>query len=90
MKVLQEDQLVDRVLGWVRDNNRNPDMSNGQIDLNTDLLSVGALDSLAFIDLISFIEENTARKIDLADIDPEEFTTVKGLCRHAINNCNGA
>ena len=48
---LQEDQLVETVLGWVRENNRNPEATNGQIDLNTDLLTAGALDSLSFIEI---------------------------------------
>lgn len=90
MTAIHEDQLMDIVLGWVRENNRNPDATNGQIDLNTDLLTVGALDSLSFIDLIGFIESKTGRRIELADIDPEEFTTVKGLCRYAINTGTSA
>ena len=69
----------------MRENNRNPEAPNGRIDLNTDLLTVGVLDSLSFIDLIGFIESKTGRRIELADIEPEEFTTVKGLCHYTFS-----
>ena len=84
MTIPIEEQLWDVVLKWVRENSPNPEATNGKLDKDTDLMAIGALDSIAFIDLIGFIEEKTRSRIDLADIDPEEFMTVGGLCRHAL------
>ena len=86
MTNLTEEQLWDVVLNWVRENSHNPEATNGKLDKDTDLMEIGALDSIAFIDLIGFIEEKTRSRIELADIDPEEFMTVGGLCRHALKS----
>jgi len=44
------------------------------------------LDSFAFVDLVLFIENCTQEKLDLLDVNPEEFTVVKSLCHLALQN----
>lgn len=79
-----EQDLVAQVLSWVKQNNRSPEETDGEIDKDTDLLAAGVLDSIAFIELITFIESETGYQIDIAEADPEDFATVAGLCRYAI------
>ena len=45
---------------------------------------------MAFIELIVFVETLTEAKIDLSDIDPAEFTTVRGFCRSVLHNGTGS
>ena len=84
MRATSQEDLVVRVLDWVEKNNRNPDETKGKIDKSTDLLSTGVLDSVVFIELIAFIESETGCALDLAEVDPEDFTTAEGLCRFAL------
>ncbi len=86
MKTLGETELVGLVLGWIAENSRNTTESNNGIGKGTDLLSTGILDSLDFVNLLVFIEEEVGCKIDLADIKPEDFSTVEGLCRCALSS----
>ena len=78
------EELVGIASGWIREkaaDRHGPDVA---ITPETDLLSAGVLDSLGFIELVAFLEETTGRQIDLTDIEPEQFTTVVGLCSHAV------
>lgn len=86
MNTLVEQELIDLVVDWVRDN-RLPSHSNHiEISGNTNLLESGLLDSFSFVDLILFLETHTGAKMDLVDVNPEEFMVVKGLCRLALRN----
>lgn len=76
-----EAQLVDLVINWVRSNHRPGNSRNGKISPDTDLIASGLLDSFGFIDLIVFIESQSGCRIDLTDVDPNEFCVVKGLCQ---------
>ena len=84
MKTLNETELVGLVLGWIAEKSQNTVASSNGIGKDTDLLSSGILDSLDFVNLLVFIEEEAGCKIDLADIEPEDFSTVQGLCRCAF------
>ena len=84
METLNETELVGLVLGWVSENSQNSAASNNGIGKDTDLLSSGILDSLDFVNLLVFIEEEAGCRIDLANVEPEEFSTVQGLCRCAF------
>ena len=75
-----ESDLIDRVIDWIKQNQRAPD-SGAQITADTELVTAGLLDSLGLVELIHFIETQVGCRIDLIDVDPEEFTIVKGLCR---------
>jgi len=73
------------VIGWVKQNGLNG-ASHTEISESTNLLESGLLDSFAFVDLVLFIENCTQEKLDLLDVNPEEFTVVKSLCHLALQN----
>lgn len=49
------------------------------IDAETPLFATGAIDSLAIIDLIAFVESRTGRRIPLRKIDMRFFGTVSRI-----------
>ena len=81
-----EEELVGLALKWVEENNRNPEEASGGVEGSTDLLATGVLDSIGFIELLTFLENEASCTIDLAELDPEDFVTVEGLCRQALKN----
>lgn len=85
MKAVAEHELIQRVIGWVKENGLNG-ASHTEISESTNLLESGLLDSFAFVDLVLFIENYTQNKLDLLDVNPEEFTVVKNLCHLALRN----
>ena len=86
MSVPDLERLIESVTSWVK--NKSAQLNSDDIEVNpqTDLLSSGLLDSLAFIDLIAYIEEGTGAQIDLMEIDLEEFTTIEGLCQFSLGD----
>ena len=60
-----------------------------EISAETDLLASGLLDSLGIVDLILFVEQRHGYKVDLIDVDPNEFSVVEGLCRIALSQNQG-
>ena len=85
MNTVAEKELIDLVVGWVKQNGLNGS-NHAEISESTNLLESGLLDSFAFVDLVLFIENCTQKRIDLTDVAPEEFTVVKSLCHLAIEN----
>jgi acyl carrier protein len=73
--------LVAIALAWV-EAHRLPDADPALVvSPATDLLVSGVLDSLAFVELVSHLEEQSGRSPDLLSMEPEEFATLEGLCR---------
>lgn len=85
MKAVAEQELIQHVIGWVKENGLHG-ASHTKISENTNLLESGLLDSFAFVDLVLFIENCTQTKLNLLDVNPEEFTVVKSLCNLALRN----
>jgi len=79
-----EDEVIQLALDWVRQNGRDGDVAPGDVEEDTNLLLSGVLDSLGFIDLLAFLEERAGLTLDLAELDPEEFTSIGGLARNAF------
>jgi D-alanine--poly(phosphoribitol) ligase subunit 2 len=48
-------------------------------NLDLDLFESGLVDSLAMVTLISQVEENIGRKIEIKKISPESFLTINSL-----------
>lgn len=93
MNAVSERALVDLVIGWVKENKLHGSSHGVEISADTNLLESGLLDSFAFVDLLLFLENRIGEKIDLLDVEPEQFTVVKGLCLLAMRNApprNGA
>ncbi len=86
MMGLTKTELVERVIQWVSENRTSGSGGSVPITPGTDLLAAGLIDSLGFVDLITFIESHEGCKIDLTDADPSEFAIVEGLCRLALKN----
>lgn len=55
------------------------DMDPELIGLDTDLLATGRMDSLAIVNLLSFIEEAFAVSIPIESIVPEKFGSLESL-----------
>lgn len=83
---LTENELIERVIGWVQQNASIKRQAGITITPNTDLIAAGLIDSLAFVDLITFIESHNGCRVDLVDTDPSEFAVIRGLCRLALKD----
>ncbi len=54
-------------------------LDEADINKNNNMITTGLLDSIDFISLIMKLETELAIDIDFSDMDPETFTTIKGL-----------
>ncbi|HVH66982.1 MAG TPA: acyl carrier protein [Gemmatimonadales bacterium] len=84
--VTSEAELVQSVIAWVRDKQRSGSLRDGEVLPDTDLVATGLLDSLGLIELVAFLEAQTGCTIDLTDVDPSEFSVVRGLCRITLRS----
>lgn len=84
MNQIQEKVLIASVLNWIREYRLRSNSHPTEITENLDLLKNGLLDSLALVDLLLFVEEQTGRPIDLKTVEPEDICIVKNLCRIAL------
>ena len=82
MTISTKDELVAQAVSWVREKSPVAEAADAPIDGAMDLFAAGLLDSVGFVELVAFIEEQAGGQIDLAEVDPEEFMTIQGLCRH--------
>jgi acyl carrier protein len=89
MKPQLEIELDNLIVNWVRKHIQTNRNGRVEITEHTDLMTSGLLDSITFVELVVFIETQIGRNIDLTDVDPEEFSTVNGLSRIALNNSLG-
>jgi acyl carrier protein len=80
--------MTDLIIQWVRDNRQSDHFFDHEITQDTDLMATGLLDSFGFVDLLLFIESQSGTRVDLTDVDPIEFTNIKGLCNIALSNSN--
>ena len=85
MKSQCEGDLVELVVKWVRENAAT-NGSGPEVTADTDLMESELLDSFGFVELMMFLESQTGHKIDLTDVDPSEFSVVKGLSKIALRN----
>jgi len=53
-------------------------------DVDSNLVEEGYLDSLNFINLIAALESEFSIELDLADMDPDEFTRLSGLAKAVV------
>jgi acyl carrier protein len=86
MTLPTENDLVDLVINWVLEYKKEDGLRDGAITAETDLIANGLLDSYGMIDLLLFVETCVGCKIDLTDVDPAEFSLVRGVCRIALRN----
>ena len=87
--MISEATLIASVIDWVREHRQPGSPDDVEISAETDLLASGLLDSLGIVDLLLFLEQRHGCKVDLIEVDPNEFSVVNGLCRIALGQNHG-
>ena len=75
------------VLGYIR--SQFAPQAGGELDVHTDLLEDGILDSTAMMQLVLWIEETYQFPVELEDIAPETFGTVQRLAKYVQTRRSG-
>lgn len=83
--MVTEQALNSLIKEWVTTKGQTLHSVPVDVKEDTDLIASGALDSMGFIELLLFVESITGQKIDLSDLDPNEFTTIQGLSQNIVN-----
>ena len=89
MSHVSEIALAEAVIRWLHENAETNGSVNVEITPDTDLIATGVLTSRGIIELLLFIEDRTGCRIDLADVEPSEFSVVGSLCRLALRDQDG-
>jgi ubiquinone/menaquinone biosynthesis C-methylase UbiE/acyl carrier protein len=79
--MVTEEELSKLIKGWVLGNRTD---GNTPVNDAVDLIASGTLDSMGFIELLSYIEQLTGQKIDLQKFDSNAFTSIQDLVRNII------
>jgi acyl carrier protein len=61
-----------------------------EIDGQSNLLDLGVLDSLGFVQMLMGLETEFGLEMDLTEMDPEEFTSLQGLVATALKTSQAA
>jgi len=60
------------------------------VEVDTDVIAGGMLDSLAFVQLLLALEEEFGVKIDLSELELEDFSSVARVARLVAEGAGGA
>lgn len=60
------------------------------VEVDTDVIAGGMLDSLAFVQLLLALEEEFGVKVDLSDLELDDFNSVASVARLVTENAKGA
>ena len=52
--------------------------------IDTDLFETGVLDSLAFVELLTLLENEFQMKVELNDLDIENFRSIRNIAKFAL------
>ena len=83
---MQEEHLVNCIMQWLANSPQLNTASPSALKEDTDLIGSGLLDSLGFIELLVYVESVTGEKIDLSDLAPSDFTTIRGLVKSVLHH----
>ena len=61
-----------------------------EIHGDSNLLDLGVLDSLGFVQMLMSLEAEFDLELDLTEMDPDEFTSLKGLVATALKTSQAA
>jgi acyl carrier protein len=61
-----------------------------QVDVDTDVIAGGMLDSLAFVRLLVSLEEVFGLEVNLAEMDLDDFSSVSSVARLVAANSRSA
>ena len=78
------DELREMVLDAIAHKIDAAGLNRQEFDDSIDLLQSGLIDSFDFLDLISEIEQRSGIEIDLAKLDENNFTTLRGFMTKAL------
>jgi len=79
---IDEPTLRQYLLDWVRENSILDEQDSPlEIEVDTDLVEKSILDSVAFLELITSLEEKTGQSIDVTSMDPNDTLSINGLLR---------
>ncbi len=81
---LHSAHLVEEILNFISEKTGRPMEKLRAIGLEQDLLASAVLDSLAFVELVSHLEDKTGILIDFTDLDPSQVTTINGLVSYIL------
>jgi len=85
VNLISPEDLADRLLCRVREMAVTRGITVGKFGPETDLLTAGILDSMGFVELLMVMETEYGYRIDLAEADPVQFSTIEGLCDLALS-----
>ena len=74
-----EDQLRQFILAHVASLAKEKGIALPSMSDEVNLLDMGVLDSLGFIELLLLLQERFGIELQLAELDPAEFSTLKGM-----------
>jgi acyl carrier protein len=61
-----------------------------EISGESNLLDLGVLDSLGFVQMLMSLEAEFDLELDLTEMDPEDFTSLQGLVATALKTSQAA
>ncbi len=79
--MLTEASLEQLIRDWVIHNAQPQSHRPRTLENSTDLIGGGWLDSMGFVELLVYLQSAIGKEIDLSDLDPLEFSSVRGLVR---------
>ena len=80
----QSAHLVEKIRNFIGEKTGRPVEKLQAIGLEQDLLASAVLDSLAFVELVSHLEDKTGILIDFTELDPSQVTTINGLVNYLL------
>lgn len=69
----------ERIIGWLCERQKEIHRNNIEVRPDTDILQSGLVDSLGFLHLITFIEDQYQLEIPVELLTPENFSTPKNV-----------
>jgi acyl carrier protein len=82
--MLSEAYLEDLIRVWVANNTQQHLPRMPALQDSTDLIASGWLDSMGFVELLVYIQSVIGKEIDLSDLDPLEFSSIRGLVQGLV------
>lgn len=71
------------VRAWIL--HRNPGLTEGDVDPETDIITSRIVDSLQFVELVLHIEELRGEMMEFTDVDLDSFRTLKDIEKNFLS-----
>ncbi len=72
--------MKEKLIGFLYDDSLKEEFEN--LDHDDSLLELGIIDSVKMLELINFIEETFAIKVDEEDLYPENFDSINAIVEY--------